>query len=149
MADMTWTVRFATLDDVDAVLALDRLSPVGHTRELLLTARAQTGEILIAVLNERVVGYIVLHARAFFGRDFVDLLVIDPRYRRQGIGNELLHQAIEHSSTNRIFTSTNESNTPMVELLNRDGWEFSGRLEGMDEGDPEVVFFTDAKQVSD
>jgi len=148
MARVTWTVRFATLDDLDAILALDRLSPVGHTREPLLTARAQAREILIAVLNERVVGYLVLHARAFFGRDFVDLLVVDPRYRRQGIGDELLRQAVKDSSTNRIFTSTNESNTPMVKLLERGGWEFSGRLEGIDEGDPEIVFFTDAERMT-
>ena len=145
MAVTEVSVRFATLDDLEAVLALDRRSPVGHTREALLTTRAQAGEILIAELDERVVGYLVLHARAFFGRDFVDLLVVDSTIQRQGIGIALLREAVAHSSTSRIFTSTNESNAPMRTLLEGEGWKFSGRLEGVDKGDPECVYFTDAK----
>jgi hypothetical protein len=43
-----------------------------------------------------------------------------------------------------MFTSTNESNTPMRELLRSEGWSPSGVLAGLDEGDPEHVFFHDA-----
>jgi hypothetical protein len=40
-----------------------------------------------------------------------------------------------------VFTSTNRSNTPMRTLLDRDGWSFSGELSGLDDGDPELVFW--------
>jgi hypothetical protein len=43
-----------------------------------------------------------------------------------------------------VVTSTNESNTPMRELLRSEGWHLSGVLTGLDEGDPEQVFFQDA-----
>jgi hypothetical protein len=33
----------------------------------------------------------------------------------------------------------------MIGLLEYAGWNFSGQLEGIDEGDPELVFFKDAR----
>jgi len=39
-----------------------------------------------------------------------------------------------------MFTSTNRSNLAMQSLLRREGWLFSGELDGLDEGDPELVF---------
>jgi hypothetical protein len=41
-----------------------------------------------------------------------------------------------------MFTSTNASNVAMRSLLEAEGWSFSGQLDGLDEGDPELVFFT-------
>jgi hypothetical protein len=32
----------------------------------------------------------------------------------------------------------------MRRLLEKAGWHFSGELEGIDDGDPELVFFKDA-----
>lgn len=43
-----------------------------------------------------------------------------------------------------MFTSANESNIPMRALLRHEGWTPSGVLTGLDEGDPEHVFFRDA-----
>ena len=48
------------------------------------------------------------------------------------------------SSTERIFTSTNKSNAPMTGFLEKIGWRFSGELEGIDDGDPEMVYYQDA-----
>lgn len=146
MTPMEAVIRIATLDDLEAILLLDRDSPVGHTREALLTARTQAGETLVAELNKRMSGFLVLHEGAFFDRDFVDLLVVDLRNRGQGIGAALLGEAVTHSSTGRIFASTNESNTAMLNLLVKEGWEISGRLDGIDDGDPEIVYYKDARR---
>ena len=40
-----------------------------------------------------------------------------------------------------MFTSTNRSNLPMLNLLRKEQWLFSGELVGLDEGDPELVFY--------
>ena len=63
------------------------------------------------------------------------------RSRRQGTGRALLRAALHRASTPRVFTSTNESNGPMRALLVREGWTPAGVLTGLDEGDPEHVFF--------
>jgi ribosomal protein S18 acetylase RimI-like enzyme len=90
-------------------------------------------------------GYVVHRATSFFGRDFVDLLAVDVTSRRQGVASALLESAVHSSSSDRIFTSTNRSNAPMVELLEKSGWVFSGELNGIDVGDPELVFYRDAR----
>jgi hypothetical protein len=55
-----------------------------------------------------------------------------------------MRAALQNASTSRVFVSTNESNTPMRELLRSERWHPSGVLIGLDEGDPEHVFFHDA-----
>jgi hypothetical protein len=42
-----------------------------------------------------------------------------------------------------VFSSTNESNAVMRSLFTAEGWTHSGRLDGLDQNDPEVVYFID------
>ena len=138
------TVRRATSEDLDAVLELDRIAPVGHERAPLLAARVRSGEVILFENQGRVSGYAVLRPHSFFGRDFVELLAVAASERRHGIASLLLRQVVGLSSTIRIFTSTNRSNTPMIGVLEKEGWQFSGELEGIDEGDPELVYYKDS-----
>ena len=135
----------ATLTDLDRVLELDRAEPVGRERAALLTARIQSDEVIVFGHDDQLFGFVVVRKNSFFGRDFVELLSVSSRQRRQGIGSELLAEAVTQSSSDRIFTSTNQSNTAMIGLLEKAGWQFSGRLEGIDDGDPELVYFTGAR----
>lgn len=137
-------MRRATSEDLDAVLELDRIAPVGHERGPLLTARVQAGEVILFEHEGRVSGYAVIRSHSFFGRDFVELLAVAASERRHGVGSLLLQQAVGLSSTKRIFTSTNRSNTQMIGMLEKEGWQFSGQLEGIDEGDPELVYYKDS-----
>ncbi len=144
MTDFVHTIRRATKGDLNAVLALDREAPVGHERQALLTSRVESSEVILLEHGDLVRGYVVLRTRAFFGRDFVELLAVAKDDRRTGIGSLLLHHAAETSSTPRVFTSTNQSNVAMTRLLDKAGWQISGHLEGIDEGDPEVVYYKDS-----
>jgi len=71
----------------------------------------------------------------------IDLLYVAPPSRRQGAGRALMRAALRNASSSRVFVFTNESNTPMRTLLRSEGWTPSGVLTGLDEGDPEHVFF--------
>ena len=53
----------------------------------------------------------------------------------------MLEAAAARVNTDTIFSSTNESNIAMRALFERDGWTLSGVLNGIDEGDPEMVFW--------
>lgn len=144
MANAEGAVRRATDDDLQRVLELDETTPVGHPRRAMLTSRIHQGNVLIFEQRSLVLAYAVLVPRSFFGRDFVELIAVSVHERRRGIGGLLLTTAVALSSTDRIFTSTNETNSAMLGALARHGWQLSGRLEGIDEGDPELVFYKDA-----
>jgi ribosomal protein S18 acetylase RimI-like enzyme len=143
--ELNGSLRLATPEDLDAVLALDRATPVGRERSEFLAARVHAGEVVVYERNGLLLGYVVHRTNSFFGRDFVDLLAVAVDSRRQGVASALLEIAVESSSTSRIFTSTNRSNAPMTDLLEKAGWGFSGELEGIDDGDPELVFYRDAQ----
>jgi ribosomal protein S18 acetylase RimI-like enzyme len=86
-------------------------------------------------------GLVITNLRSFFGRDFVKLLVVSPQHQRRGIGRALLQAATATTGTEVVFASTNESNTAMRALFAREGWALSGTLTGLDDGDPELVFW--------
>ncbi len=133
-------VRAARVDDVGAIVAIDPLDP-GRLEEIRALVREFAS--LVAVERGQIVGFLALRPGHFYNRDFIDLLFVTPRWQRQGLGRALMRAALRSASTSRVFTSTNESDTPMRELLRSEGWTPSGVLTGLDEGDPEHVFFHD------
>ena len=136
-------LRRATTGDMDAIVTL--VDPAGADRDDLVRDLVSHEASLVAVDNDAVVGFIGVRPHHFYGRDFIDLLFVDVSFRRSGIGRLLMRAAVENASTSRVFTSTNESNGPMQQLLSAEGWSPSGRLVGLDEGDPELVYFHDVE----
>lgn len=134
-------VRAARAGDAAAIAAIDpgRLGTPAQIRALV---HGQAS--LVAIERGEIAGFLALKPGHFYQRDFIDLLYVAPRWRRHGIGRTLMRAALRNASTSRVFVSTNESNTPMRELLRSQGWTPSGVLTGLDEGDPEHVFFHDA-----
>src|SRR5579859_550222 len=133
-------LRAAQAEDIGAIVALDPHSPA-RPGEIQALLREQAS--LVAVQHGEIVGFLAVRPGHFYQRDFIDLLLVAPRRRRQGVGRALRRAALQNASTSRMFVSTNESNTPMRELLHSQGWSPSGVLTGLDEGDPEHVFFHD------
>jgi GNAT superfamily N-acetyltransferase len=133
-------VRAAQMEDVSAIMAIDPQS-LGGSGQIRTLVQEQAS--LVAVERGQIVGFLALKPSHFYQRDFIDLLFVAPRWRRQGIGRALLRAGLRNASTSRVFVSTNESNAPMRELLRSEGWSASGVLTGLDEGDPEHVFFHD------
>ena len=140
------TVRPATLSDLVALIAVDDLAVAGSQRWDQLH-RAVTGQGCRILVAERVegaaaiVGYVVVAAKHFFGRDFIELVMVAGQERRQGVAAQLIDEVLEVATTSTVFTSTNESNTAMRTLLASKGWVVSGTLDGLDDGDPEVVYY--------
>ncbi len=133
-------LRAAQAGDISAIVAIDPHGP-GRPGEIQALVREQAS--LVAVEHGQIVGFLAVRPGHFYQRDFIDLLLVAARSRRQGIGRALMRAALQNASTPLMFTSTNESNTPMRELLRSEGWSPSGVLTGLDQGDPEHVFFHD------
>jgi ribosomal protein S18 acetylase RimI-like enzyme len=133
-------LRAAQAGDISAIVAIVPRTP---DRPAEIQALVSEQASLVAVEDGEIVGFLGVRPGHFYGRDFIDLLVVDPRCRRQGVGRALMRAALRSASTTRMFTSTNESNAPMRELLRSEGWTPSGVVTGLDDGDPEHVFFHD------
>ncbi|MEM1334033.1 MAG: GNAT family N-acetyltransferase [Actinomycetota bacterium] len=140
---MDATIRVARDDDADRIARIHTAD--GGEAELIggIGAAISEGRCVVAATGDRVVGFVVLARQHFFGRDFVVLLAVDRERRRAGLGRALMRASVEAASTGRVFSSTNESNTPMRALFAAEGWSVSGTLDGLDPGDPEIVFFVD------
>jgi ribosomal protein S18 acetylase RimI-like enzyme len=135
-------IRPATAVDLVAVLRLDPLALAGdRQRAEFLSRCTAVGECHVYVAAGNVTGFVVRRPAHFFGRDFVELLVVDAAHRRSGIGRALLRHALDTAFSTRVFTSTNVSNTPMRALLRAEDWTLSGQLDGLDADDPELFFY--------
>jgi GNAT superfamily N-acetyltransferase len=144
MKGPTGTVRRAVHADRDAIIAIDDIAiRDNQNRRALLESAIESGHCLVLDTSEGIEGFVVTVPKVFFGRDFIELLMVDRRRRRAGVGRGLLQAAVRMASTSRVFTSTNRSNSVMRALLDREGWSLSGELHGLDEGDPEIVYFID------
>lgn len=135
--------RRAVAGDLPAILRVDcRAASGDRERAEFLRHGLDLGECRVYVAGEVVAGFVVVQPAHFFGRDFIELLVVDPDHRRSGIGRTLLRDAVAAAGTAQVFTSTNASNRPMRALLAAEDWSFSGGLGGLDEDDSELVFYT-------
>jgi ribosomal protein S18 acetylase RimI-like enzyme len=134
--------RRARSHDERAVLTLDAKASAGdRERQEVLRKAIRGGQCIVYERDGDVLGVLVVKPRHFYGRDFIDLLFVSSDARRQGVGRALIRAAVESASTPRVFTSTNQSNTAMQALLRSEGWSPSGELVGLDEGDPELVYY--------
>jgi hypothetical protein len=134
--------RRAIAGDVPAILRIDHVAASGdRQRAESLQHSVDLGEGLVYVVSEVVAGFVIVQPAHFFGRDFIELLIVDLAHRRSGMGRSLLREAVATAGTAQVFTSTNASNRPMRALLDAEDWSFSGGLGGVDEDDSELVFY--------
>lgn len=134
------TIRSAISSDFDAIAAADAGARGDPERGSLLRSHIEGSRCWVADDQGEVVGFLVLEY-TFYGNGFVSLLVVRQDSRRHGIGRALLKHAASTCTTAKLFTSTNESNRPMRSLLSGEGFQESGVIHNLDEGDPELVFF--------
>lgn len=135
--------RRAKLSDLEKLLSIERGAPVDREWTEQLSERVHSGEVIVFENGDQVVGFVVVRRKTFFANDFVELMIVSDGHRRQGIGSALLNEAVTHSSSDRVFTSTNQSNAAMIAMVAKTGWHLSGQLEGIDEADPELIFYKD------
>jgi len=81
-----------------------------------------------------------LTSLGFFNKPMIELLVVAEPHRRTGIGLMLLNYCEAARADDRIFVSTNASNTAANALLAKAGFQGSGIVYDIDEGDPELIY---------
>lgn len=136
---LTWFIRHGTTDDVPALVALDTYATHHVSRRDFIHDAVVRQQCLVAVAADQCAGYLVL-THDFFNHDFVELVVVSPAQQRQGIALGLLAAAEAACKTAKLFVSTNASNTASQSLFRKAGFAPSGRIDNLDDHDPELVY---------
>lgn len=130
----------AAASDWSAIAEIDSVAAAGdHARQNSIRRWCEQDVVLMAQDASGPLGYSVLEHN-FFEQGFITMLMVVPRARRQGVGARLLTAVETTCMAPKLFTSTNTSNHPMQQLLQRAGWQPAGLLHGLDEGDPELFY---------
>ncbi|OGN96141.1 MAG: hypothetical protein A2Y89_03785 [Chloroflexi bacterium RBG_13_51_18] len=132
--------RKAISQDLGPILEIMAIgSTADHTDFIIHSVEA--GKCLAALVSNKVAGFGILGTSLFFNREFIELLVVHPEYRRRGIATALIRKMEAICPTKKLFTSTNESNIPAQKTYEANGFVRSGYIENLDEGDPEIIYF--------
>lgn len=131
----------ATIQELEPVCAIDELV-LGDTssRHEYLSQAITNGKCFVALDKETIAGFIIYDI-TFYGNAFIRLLIVSPDFRRKGAATALIWHVEAICPTEKLFTSTNESNDAMKFLCESLGYIKSGWIENLDEDDPEVVYF--------
>lgn len=133
-------VTKATISDLSILSKIDNMVIGSESRKPTIEQNILNEQCIVASLNGEPVGF-ACYDTTFFECCFIQLVIVNPHFRRLGIAVALIRYIEEHSPTSKLFTSTNESNTIMQQVCLSQGFVRSGIIENLDEGDPEWVYF--------
>ena len=133
------TIRKAHMGDIHGIIEAENLARADAERLQFIEKSLENASVYVATKEEEIVGYCIFD-HSFFSRGFISLLIVHPDHRRKGIGSMLVRHVEHLCESERLFTSTNQSNKPMQGLLRKMGYKHSGVIDDLDPGDPEVFF---------
>ncbi len=124
----------ATLEDfpqIDAfdVFALDRKAEINR------------GEILVAIIDDKIAGYIT-HNKNFYGGAFVQFVCVNDCFKKMGVAKALfaeVEKLYKEAGNKIIFSSTEDDNEIMLGFFERNNWKRSGIIYNIQK-QAEIVF---------
>ena len=81
-------------------------------------------DVFVAETSGNIVGYIILEN--VFNEACVSSVAVDERFRKRGIGKELLDRALGESKATSVYLEVNERNAPAIALYASCGFEKIG-----------------------
>ncbi len=126
---MPVAIRSAAVDDVPAILAIERQAPsAAHWTAEQYENLVGSGVVLVAEEAGSLCGFIC--AKAVAGEWEVENVVVSAEFLRRGIADELLHELIQRAqneAASAILLEVRESNLPARGLYEKHGFRDVGR----------------------
>ncbi len=134
------TIRRAKLTDFRQLARLDHVARLDKERKAWLRQAIRERSAWVLEVGRAINAYGILR-RNFFHRPFIEMLYVTAGERRRGYGERLLaHLEATGLRHGEVWASTNQSNRAMRQLLKKRGFRQSGRVTGLDKGDPEIFY---------
>ncbi|WP_052339763.1 GNAT family N-acetyltransferase [Gorillibacterium massiliense] len=111
----------------------------GSRREIIENGIVE-GRCIVGIADGKAAGF-ALYDTHFFDNGFISLVMVAPDGRRNGVARKMIGLIEQICPTDKLFSSTNESNWAMQRVFEQLGYVRSGIIDNLDEGDPELVFF--------
>ncbi|WP_272656985.1 GNAT family N-acetyltransferase [Providencia sp. PROV157] len=134
---MKTNFRVATPIDINAIFSIDTIATAERYKDIIQWS--EQGICYVLESNNEILAYGVLHYH-FYSHAFIELLMVNKNHRRQGLGLILINKLKMQSKPQKIFTSTNQSNTATQQLLIKAGFVPSGYIKNLDDNDPELIY---------
>jgi ribosomal protein S18 acetylase RimI-like enzyme len=138
-------IELAGKSDLGELLAIDRAVIGNDHRSAMIEKYIQERSCLVCKIEGMCAGFL-LSDKQFFDHWFVSLVIVHPDCRQRGVARRLFTAFEELSDEEKIFSSTNQSNSIMHRLFLSLGYEKSGVIENLDEGDREVIYVKKRKE---
>jgi ribosomal protein S18 acetylase RimI-like enzyme len=140
-------IKKATIKDLVSIHTIRLLgSTADHTEFVKKSVKA--GKCWLALISDKPAGFGILDNTLFYGRSFIELLIVHPEFRRRRVATSIIRKLEQICPTNDLFTSTNESNVAARKTYEANGFIRSGYVENLDEGDPEIIYYKPLKKPS-
>src|SRR2546429_325888 len=126
---MPVTIRSGTLDDVPAILVIERaaLSAAHWTREQYV-GLLRSAIVLVANVETKVAGFIC--AREVAGEWEIENVVVEESVRRRGVGEAMLRELLEkvrERGGSAVWLEVRESNLAGRQFYEKNGFRECGR----------------------
>jgi RimJ/RimL family protein N-acetyltransferase len=131
------SLRLATKKDKSLVVAFDDYC---LKIEKKIAKAILDKDCFIVLAGNTAVGFVIFDYR-FFDQGWIELIILDKKYRGKGIGGQVFDLLCKQCRSDKLFTSTNSSNLPMQKALTKAGFTFAGKIDGLDDGDPELFYY--------
>ncbi len=129
---MPVTIRSAVLDDVPALLAIEReAASAAHWTHEQYERRVAAGLILLAEEQEKLSGFVC--AKVVAGEWEIENMVVAETARRRGVGGGLLGELLRLARDQAgaaVWLEVRESNQPARRLYEKHGFREAGRRRG-------------------
>lgn len=133
-------VEVAKEDLLSAIIKIDEGVVGTDRRKEIVEESIKKRNCLVAIEEGEVKGFLLFDT-TFFDHAFISLVMVPPKERRKRIASMLLKEMVHLSPTEKIFSSTNQSNEQMQQVFYKNGFKRSGIIENLDEGDPELIYY--------
>lgn len=133
-------IEQAESDDIQQLCCLDEIVLGSSRRADFLVRSVHEKKVWVSKIEGRIVGFITMDPSSFFGNPFIEILIVHPDFRKQGIGTLLIRKMESECLSAKLFTSTNQSNKTMQRLCESLDFIRSGYIDNLDEGDPEFIY---------